>query len=167
MLIDATYFQGTIRINGLNICNPMTDADKATLSHLNRLIAEYEPEFLNCFLGESLYLEFEQYLKTNPTEPVDKWERLKEWLTEDGLSPVANYVFFHFARTGSVVIDNLGAAKLSSDDISPPESRQIPAWNQMVKMNERIASKIDANYKDYPSFDPHKYLFETINSFGI
>ena len=95
MIIDGTYFKGTISIDGLNVDTGAPSITRTSMEdYLNSFIDTYEKEYLKLVLGRDMCRQFINYLKENG-DKIDKWERLKEFLVKDGKSPIANYVFFY------------------------------------------------------------------------
>jgi hypothetical protein len=105
-------------------------------------------------------------MKADGEDKIDKWERLKEFLTKDGKSPIANYVFFFFVRRNNVHVSDVGTTSSDDEDHADPNVVLIPAWNEMVEMNNDL---LDFLCKDdsYDGFSFDRSMLEEINSFGL
>lgn len=166
MIIDGTYFKGTISIDGLNIdTGAPSITNKAVSEYLNSFIETYEREYLRLVLGRDMCRQFLCYLKENPEIKVEKWERLKDKLTEDGVSPIAYYVFFFFVRRNNAHVSSVGVVSSSEND-ADPNLVLIPAWNQMVEMNKELLFFLHSD-KEYKGFVFDCSMLEDINPFDL
>lgn len=166
MIIDGTYFKGTISIDGLNVDTGAPSITRTSMEdYLNSFIDTYEKEYLKLVLGRDMCRQFINYLKENG-DKIDKWERLKVFLTKDGKSPIANYVFFYFVRRNNVHVSGVGTTGSADEEQADPNVVLIPAWNEMVEMNYDL---LDFLCKDdsYDGFSFDRSMLEEINLFGL
>lgn len=167
MIIDGTYFKGTTSIDGLNVDTGAPSITRTAMKdYLDSFIDTYEKEYLKLVLGRDMCRQFINYMKADGEDKIDKWERLKEFLTKDGKSPIANYVFFFFVRRNNVHVSDVGTTSPDDEDHADPNVVLIPAWNEMVEMNNDL---LDFLCKDdsYDGFSFDRSMLEEINSFGL
>lgn len=161
MIIDETYFTGPLNIEGLHD-ESVTSA--AIVTGLRAFIERYGGEYLRLILGEKLSCEFIKYLKDDSDDKklIERWERLHELLAERD-TPLANYVFFQYARKRQVQMTSLGAtASTISDNAISSSVMCIPAWNDAVAGNERVLHFLLDRESEYAGFVFHKYLMRYI-----
>lgn len=172
MLIDYTFFQGNILISGIV---PPATSPALTASAINgdmgNYIAFYEREYLIKALGENVYEQFSEYLKSDRSEPVEIWEELSNVLVVNigdncKVSPIANYIYFFYARShqGDVSVNGV---KKDSDvgDLISPIDKMVNAWNDMVKMNKRLYGWLKK--QNIEGWEFEKSLLEPINVFNL
>ena len=165
-LIDERYFWGSLTIPNLTQ-NRIGVAQMQTVASVNvdiqRYIAVYQKQYLLEMLGETLAATI--------TEEKALGLFVDEALL---LSPLANYVFFHYMRdnassntpTGEKKMNVVNAINISSS------GRIANAWNKMVAMNgaAQYAMSLDEDI-DYDvvinEIDTMGDLFNYINEFGI
>lgn len=161
MIIDETYFTGSLNIEGLH---DESVTSKANVSVLRTFIDRYGKEYLGLILGPELSREFISYLKDTSEEKklVERWDRLRDLLAEQE-TPMANYVFFHYARKRQVQMTSLGVAASNISDSAVSSSVMcVPAWNDAVNMNERVLHFLMDHENEYAGFVFHKYLMRYI-----
>lgn len=145
-IIDHTYFQyGTISVPDLVSTGISSQAAALKLARLERAIAVYEDKYLNILLGNTLYAEYKV--------GGDQWDALKAKLVNTDLktSPIANYVFFYYwpdhcspnMGIGSVV------CKAEGGQVLDASVKQIPAWNEMVLMNNKVMAYLEDHRLEY------------------
>lgn len=167
MLIDGTYFKGLTAIDGLNLeTGAPSISRQATAGFLNSFIETYEKEYLALVLGRDMCRQFVSYLRLETEEKVEKWEKLREFLTKDGDSPIAYYVFFFFVRRNDAHVSSTGVVGCSGDDKVDASIVQIPAWNEMTEMNYELLDFLCSN-EEYDGFTFDRTMLEPINQFGI
>lgn len=163
MIIDYTYFTGLLSIG----INPETGASdytqEAERGKAEAYISAYEPEYLRRMLGESVYEEFSGYLSGNK-EGTEKWERLKAELSRP-YSPVACYVYFKYLGEANFQATGVGTVTSSDGDSVSPAVLQRRAWNDMARMNRRMADMLASGGYGDVSTDP--LMLETLNPLGI
>jgi len=165
-LIDVTYFDaGLTFIAQLDLVY--------NRNRINRLIAQYEPEYLNKVLGRGLSAAFIAGLEN--AEPEQRWLDLrdgkdfvycgvkKRWngfMNEGKISPIAMYVFYWNTRkqaspnTGSgnilPTVENGARTSFVRDGMT--------VWNQMIEANESLLEYLRANADSYPEWEPSRYV---------
>ena len=163
MLIDYGYFTGLLGV-GLN---PDTGAPSVTSdaerARLEAFIAVYEPEYLELLLGSKVYGEFRDYLASD-RDDEGRWERLKSALSRP-YSPVACYVYFKYVGEVGFSVTDTGVVSSADESALSPAVLQRRAWNDMVRMNRRIARLLGDG--DYGEVETAPCLLETINELGI
>lgn len=165
-LIDERYFWGSITIANLTQ-NRIGVAQMQTVASVNvdiqRYIAVYQKQYLLEMLGETL------------ADTITEEKALALFVDEALLlSPLANYVFFHYMRDNASANTPTGEKKMSvANAINISSSGRIAnAWNKMVAMNgaAQYAMSLD-NTIDYDvvvnEIDTMGDLFNYINEFGI
>lgn len=143
-LIDDSYF-----VDELRLANVTTNADAK--SALVRSIGRKQLEFLTELLGPELYPQFETWYGVDPLDNSDpffyllngqtfvkddvtySWVGLRN--TTLKISPIANYVYFHYQRNNVTQTTAPGEAKMNSQNAQPagPFDKQKWAWDQMAK----------------------------------
>lgn len=172
MLIDYTFFQGNILISG--IVSPEVSPSLTTSAingDIENYIAYYEREYLVKILGENVYEQFSKYLESDKSEPVEIWEALTDLLvTKIGdkckFSPIANYIYFFYARNHQSDVSVNGVKKDSDiGDLVSPIDKMVRAWNDMVKMNSGLYEWLKKQDMEDWRFD--KSLLKPINAFNL
>lgn len=161
MIIDETYFTGPLNIEGLH---DDSVTSKAIIGGLRTFIDRYENEYLRLILGSELSREFIAYLNDYSVEkkPIKRWDHLRDLLAERD-TPIANYVFFHYARARQVQMTSLGATVSNiGDNAASSFVMCIPAWNDAVYMNERVYWFLSDREKEYNGFVFDKNLMRYI-----
>lgn len=136
MNITAAYFQ---KGDDLEVPNQTAtrggQSDTTTSVELARYITLYETKFLKRLLG-SLYADY----IANPADA--RWVALNGKLFDSTnfVSPVANYIFFHFYRDHCLVNTGIGAVEAKASDSLQTSQRLCQAWNGMVEMMEDVDS---------------------------
>ena len=170
MLIDVTYFQsGSLYISGISLpeMSP-TPTNIAVTGDIEGYIQEYETEYLIQALGYDIYKEFSEYLSSEKDE--GRWEELKNRLVPDRtkVSPIANYVYYHYLRNHQSDATVSGVKKDSDEgDLVSAERKMCDAWNRMVDMNKRLFSWIESHKEDYPGWCYNPSLVRKINIFNL
>lgn len=169
MIVDASFFYGPLGIEGLMASSGADYTQMAIQKGLEQYIERYEMQYLVKLLGRSLAAEFAGYLGREEGDPVAKWDNLlKELVPMPRVSPVANYVYFHFVRNNQTHATSLGVTVTNSDNkITSCDSLIIPAWNDMVMMNRDVHLYLESHKEDYEGFETSYELLEKINRLGI
>jgi hypothetical protein len=163
--ITAEYFIGKILIPNIS------ETDNASLANADDL-AYFIALYLRKLLGNDLFDDYSAGIAEDP-KPA-KWKALEDeiyWSVGTvKLSPVANYIFFHFWRNRVTVPGANG-------DITPTyenavyanaDRRLVEAWNQMAEWSAEIMEWIEEHVADYPGYDPDAdNELRGINAFGI
>lgn len=161
MIIDETYFTGPLNIEGLH---DESITSVAVVNGLRTFIERYGCEYLRLILGRELSCEFIAYLKADSEgkELIWRWERLRDLLAERD-TPMANYVFFQYARKRQTQMTSLGAVASNIGENAIPSSAVcVPAWNDAVEGNERVFHFLMDREREYAGFVFHKYLMRYI-----
>ena len=160
-LIDTTYFYGGLEIPQVN-----TPTVKALVE---KYIDEAENSLLSALLGSPLYLE----LAATPTEEpyasllngnLPYVNIAGENVVYPGLifvkgsmkkSPIANLAWYNYTMDNHVTQSTGTGEKVADAKNAKPASpkrKLIAAWNEMVSMNNAIASFLIAHPNEYPEF---------------
>jgi hypothetical protein len=163
----AYFQQGITEVPNLTISiGGVSDTSNAT--ELDRYITRYETEFMKCLLG-SLYTDY----ATNPTDA--KWATLKAMLWDSTLlvSPVANYIFWHYYNDATRRNGNVGTVESNVENGNiNTNARLVQVWNEMVSMMyngvDGVIDYLLENSDTYPIED-YKWtnFVETTNILGI
>lgn len=140
MLIDSTYFNGEINIPNLD--------SVAVLQRVNWLIEIHEPRFLKELLGYGFYKLFiagvtanEQRYKDirDGVDYIDSYSRQNRWrglldkTTNTNMSPIANYVYYHYER--SIATQSTGIGEVETVPVGAKSAaaseKMVLAWNEM------------------------------------
>src|SRR3989304_3716705 len=130
MITTQAYFtQGTTEVPNTTIEVGGVE-DTSNSAELTRYITRYETEFMKRLLG-SLYPDY----VNNPT--ATKWTDLiaKLWDSTLLVSPVANYIFWHYYRDSTQRNAGVGAVEANVENAHiVTASRLCSVWNEMVLM---------------------------------
>lgn len=95
MIIDGSYFTGMLSLGIIWDIDSDSPTRIAERDNLQSYIDRYERQYLQLVLGEDMSRQFWDYLSSHSAEDkIEKWDTLKEKLSEKGYSPLANYVYF-------------------------------------------------------------------------
>ena len=171
MIIDQTYF--VLELNIAQLSN------LAVEENLDLFIARYERKFLNEVLGVELRTLVNEFVEgTNTDERIERLVdgysftdhgQTVEWLgfrNEEKISPIANYIFFHFAendRTGQTGIGERKSKGENSESASV-DWRIVNAWNEMIELVRPLNLILENG--DYAEIQCTKN-FDVINRFGL
>lgn len=165
-LIDEQYFWGNLTIPNLTqkrigVAQMQTQAN--VNDDISKYIKIYQKKYLEMMLGKTL------------AESITV-EKAKEIFVDSDLllSPLANYIFFHWMRDNASANTPTGEKKMSvANAINISSSGRISrAWNEMVDMNgaAQYVLSLDETI-DYDlvidEIDTTSDLFNYINEFGI
>lgn len=142
----------------------------AITGDVNNYISYYETEYLIKVLGKEVYEQFSEYLQSEEKEPVKLWDDLKSMLvgTMGGMkiSPIANYIYFFYARNHQCDVTVNGVKKDSDvGDLVSPMGKMVSAWNSMVIMNADLYKWLDTQHIEGWTFD--KSLLKPVNTFNL
>lgn len=171
MLIDYAFFQGPLLISGIvspDVAPSLTTS--AITRDIDNYISYYETEYLIKVLGKEVYEQFSEYLQSEEKEPIKLWDDLKSMLVgamgEMKVSPIANYIYFFYARNHQSDVSVNGVKKDSDvGDLVSPMGKMVSAWNGMVKMNADLYEWLDTQSIDGWTFD--ESLLKPINTFNL
>lgn len=159
MIIGLTHFKGPVSIEGLNsYTGESTPANDAVCDMVSVYMSVYEREYLERMFGRSVAVRLES------------GDAELEWLAdmlknEEGVSPVACYVFFKIVGQNGVTASALGATKAASDLSVSPNPLLVTAWNLMVAENGRIDAEVKA--RGVEGYLPSPSMFEPVNTLGL
>lgn len=105
-------------------------SDTSNNEELGRYITRYETQFLKRLLG-SLYADY----VANPT--AERWVTLNGLLWDSTLllSPVANYIFWHYYKDYTHENTGVGTVESKAENASlTTDARLCEVWNEMVSM---------------------------------
>lgn len=172
MLIDYTFFQGPLLISGLSSSSDAAPSltEYSIAGDAGNYISYYETEYLIKVLGRKIYEQFSEYLQSEGKDPVKLWDDLRSVLVgstgEYKISPIANYIYFFYARNHQSDVTVNGVKKDSDvGDLISPTGKMVFAWNSMTEMNLNIYKWLDAQRIDGWAFD--KSLLKPINAFNL
>ncbi|CCZ72479.1 uncharacterized protein BN535_02193 [Bacteroides caccae CAG:21] len=165
MIIDGSYFTGVLSLGIIWNIDDDSITRKAERDNLQSYIDLYEKKYLRMVLGKSMSREFIEYILSSDND-VDKWEKLKEKLSNKGYSPVANYVYFHYVRRCVIKQTPVGTVYASGDEKANPNILLVSAWNDMVQMNKDLYDFLESD-KEYEGFSFNCTMLECINGMGI
>lgn len=164
-LIDNTYFyMGVTKVAGIG--------KEPIDSTLTAYIEQFEPEFLIKALGYTLY----NLLITNLTEQrfvdlinggtyvnrhgyTEQYKGLKySYGTGDNVvkfSMIADYVYWYYLRDNAVQVGTTGTSVTATENATrvSPITKQVKAWNDMVKQVRSLDGYLHANIITYPEFN--------------
>ena len=170
MIVDASFFYGPLSIEGIMVNSGADFTQAAIRERVNQYIELFERQYLVKLLGMELAGEFIAYTsREEDKEAVAKWDNLLARLVPmPRVSPIANYVYFHYVRGNQVHATSLGATETNSDNkVVSCDPLIIPAWNGMVDMNRAIHFYLEAHEGEYEGFATSYELLEKINILGI
>jgi hypothetical protein len=166
--IDETYFQ-----KGLTyIPNTIgTGAfQEAVINNVKNYIARFEPVFLKDLLGDDLYDAYIAGISVLPT-PAARWTALRSQLLDstNKISPIANFVYYHFQKNQQTQTTQSGDKKTNSPGMenSINSDKVCAAWNEMVKKCADIYDWLEENKATYPEWEGDLYTCDYINIFDI
>lgn len=165
MIIDGSYFTGVLSLGIIWNIDDDSITRNAERDNLQSYIDLYEKKYLRMVLGKSMSREFIEYILSGDND-VDKWEKLKEKLSNKGYSPVANYVYFHYVRRCVIKQTPVGTVYASGDEKANPNILLVSAWNDMVQMNKDLYDFLESD-KEYEGFSFNCTMLECINGMGI
>lgn len=169
MIINETFFQGPIKIDGL-LSGTGTPAEtkNAITAGFNRYVEEYEPEYLKKLLGDKMSRSFTDYIynRTESTPPIEKWDDLYDELVKGDYSPIAEYIYFFYSREQKATATPLGTTEHQNKPANP-SGKMIGAWNRMALESRKIVSWIKEREDEYADFCVDRYILRTIDRFGI
>lgn len=144
MLIDSTYF-----LRDEIVIPNLADSD-AVIQKVNNLIEVHEPRFLQDLFGYGFYKLFTAGIAAMEQRWIDirdgvdyvdssnrtlRWNGLIDETTNVKISPIANYVYYHYQRslasqsTGIGEVETVPAGAKSAT----PAEKMVQAWNEMVE----------------------------------
>lgn len=171
MLIDYAFFQGPLLISGIvspDVVPSLTTS--AITGDVDNYISYYETEYLIKVLGKEVYEQFSEYLQSEEKEPVKLWDDLKSILVGAmggmEISPIANYIYFFYARNHQSDVTVNGVKKDNDvGELVSPIGKMVFAWNDMVRMNADLYKWLDTQHIEGWTFD--KSLLKPINMFNL
>ena len=82
------------------------------------------------------------------------------------ISPIANYIYFFYARNHQCDVTVNGVKKDSDvGDLVSPMGKMVSAWNSMVIMNADLYKWLDTQHIEGWTFD--KSLLKPVNTFNL
>lgn len=187
-IINQTYFVGDLAIAGLD--------RPAVVERLNLFIEKYEDEFLRNVFGYGLYKALKAQWASYPAVD-EKWLDLFDgkdyeysgrqrqfrglvFENSDGfssgtgqlMSPIANYIYWHYQKDVTTQTVGLGQAQSKAENAAmvSPATKMVRAWNEMSEWVDEFYKFIQTNYADYPEWDFDNssiWKFKRTNEFGI
>lgn len=157
-LIDKTFFYNppceiafTDESNGYS--NELTTRET---SRINSSIAIYQGEYLSKVMGLDMA---ELFISEVSKEVVDeKWALLRDKIVDstNKISPIANYVHFHYLRNNELGIINRAnavIAKAENAQVTSNYPLMQSSWSAMITLNNALFYWLYKNYKEYETED--------------
>jgi len=166
MIIDTGYFFGEINIAQLG--------QPEVQENVNFFIKKYEKRFLLNYFGIELMNEINTE-NLSPTDPeiakilngafFSYSDKAYDWVglkNIDKFSPIANYVFYYFAKDMITSQEGVGEVfgKAENAVMASPDDRCVKAWNDMIEMLEPLdllirsySKRVGANFSVINSFN--------------
>ena len=158
-IIDSTYFHDQLNIPNINSTTDLGDELRAELV---RYINVFEPQFLKLLFGNDFYDLFIQGVENDEARMLTLQSKL---IDEDLLlSPIANYVFFYYAKVKKEMVfgvrDDAGNYTLNG------VNNLTEIWNDLSEKSLIIYEFLKDNRSTYPEFN-QMFQLSYINNFGI
>ena len=164
-LIDSTYFHTEVFIPNISDSNAV---ETARASELQRFIDRYELEYLDLVMGYDMRVEFLAGLEEDSI--LQKWNDLKAELIDDTLllSPIADYVYFHYIRYNVTRTTSSGevVALVDNGTLTGSNFKQVTAHNRAIEQALLIRNFIEEHSTDYPNYDG-SYSLGYVNELNI
>lgn len=134
-LISVDYFWGKLAIAGINLpsCDDILQSSTKNnkVKELQMYIEKYEPIFIKKMFGTNL-----NGMVTNDVKALLYDDELK-------ISPIANFVYYHYMKDTAVMVTNAGlkSSQIQNTRSISPDSKMVAAWNDMVDMVSDIHFK--------------------------
>ena len=158
-IIDSTYFHDSLNIPNINSTTDLGDELRAELV---RYINVFEPQYLKLLFGNTFYDLFIQGTENDEARMLTLQSKLidKDLL----LSPIANYVFFYYAKVKKEMVfgvrDDAGNYTLNG------VNHLTEVWNDLSEKSLLIYEFLKDNRSTYPEFN-QMFQLSYINIFGI
>ena len=158
-IIDSTYFHDQLNIPNINSTTDLGDELRAELV---RYINVFEPQYLKLLFGNDFYDLFIQGIENDEARMLTLQSKLidKDLL----LSPIANYVFFYYAKVKKEMVfgvrDDAGNYTLNG------VNHLTEVWNDLSEKSLLIYEFLKDNRSIYPEFN-QMFQLSYINIFGI
>lgn len=164
-LVNQTFFVGDLMIPNLS--------HQADLDRINFFIAKCEPACLCKILGYPLYKVHGTESSQRMTDLLDGAEftdgegNLRKWqgLKHDGLSLIANYIYFYYLESQKAHLSGVGTSisKPEAGAAFSPADKMTKAWNffseEVSDMSAFLWLKKDSQgERVYPEFSFYQYL---------
>lgn len=158
-IINSTYFHDSLNIPNINSTTDLGDELRAELV---RYINVFEPQFLKLLFGNDFYDLFIQGIENDEARMLTLQSKLidKDLL----LSPIANYVFFYYAKVKKEMVfgvrDDSGSYTLNG------VNHLTEVWNDLSENSLLIYEFLKDNRSTYPEFN-QMFQLSYINNYGI
>ena len=157
--IDSTYFHDQLNIPNINSTSDLGDELRAELI---RYINVFEPQYLKLLFGNDFYDLFVQGIENDEARMLTLQSKL---IDEDLLlSPIANYVFFYYAKVKKEMVfgvrDDAGNYTLNG------VNHLTEVWNDLSEKSLLIYEFLKDNRSTYPEFN-QMFQLSYINNYGI
>ena len=157
--IDSTYFHDQLNIPNINSTSDLGDELRAELI---RYINVFEPQYLKLLFGNDFYDLFVQGIENDEARMLTLQSKL---IDEDLLlSPIANYVFFYYAKVKKEMVfgvrDDEGNYTLNG------VNHLTEVWNDLSEKSLLIYEFLKDNRSTYPEFN-QMFQLSYINNYGI
>lgn len=172
MIIDQSYFVREINVPQLS--------QPAVWEGLQLFGNKYQKRFLKEVFGLELAKLIEAYLADEPNGETriglivngaeflysgeeQIWGGLRN---TEKLSPLANYIFYHFTNDGITSLSQVGETFSQAENSQrvSPDARLVFAWIEMVEMLEPLRKLMESG--DYPEYKP-ELVYEIQNRFNL
>lgn len=169
-VVDSSYFYGVLSL-GANVQYSAPNAGGITAtanrSLLQRHIDTFEREYLRLMLGADLTEQLYDYLnRADATSEEECFESLLVPLRgNDGISPVAAYIYFRILETNNAHMTETGVTLGLGENTASPLPLQVRAWNIMVDGNADVLQYLVDCDELSATYDAR--MLEKINSLGL
>lgn len=169
--LTAAYFVGELSVKNIN---GTSVPETLNLFDLQIAIAKYEDRYLEMVMGKTLFAAYAA-ARSTPT-PDARWIALNDQLYKVnevlsiGISPAANYVYFHFMRSQDTLTLVNAEVRASHENFEAAArwDKLVAAWNEGVRMTNKFHEWLEENADDYAEFKPVEvHTLSYINVFGF
>lgn len=148
-------------VDEIAIANNEIPGFGSATNSVDRLIAKYEPRFLNMLFGSDFATLFIAGLfppVTDPITPVDaRWTALN---TPELKLAIANYIYYYWQRSQDTQTMGTGTVKSKNTNsiISSAADKVSRAWNEMRDIVWSIIRFMKLNAATYPEYVAPRWL---------
>lgn len=167
----------------------------AQATQLTNFITKYEPRYLKAIFGQEFYELLIAGLAAQDADYegirdgatfTDRNGKVREWLglADVGVSPIANYVYYHVMKYNVSQTQGIGESMSAVENGTRATSaiKMVEAWNQMVEWNLMLHEYMMVYEDTFPTYigidyppamqcdlyeEDNQHLFRTINIHGI
>lgn len=161
--IDTTYFEADLSLGNIT--------GAPAIAALTQFIAKFEKKYLEGLFGFPLYKAYTAGIAV--LAPDQKWLDIRDGkeYTSNGkavywtglkstvgtlkVSPIANFVYYHYRKDNASFTQSGGEAKAKTKDMIKvsPRQKMIDAWNEMAPVSQQLIAFLEEHATTYPEFD--------------